>query len=111
MKKKKIVRRLNELRDKHLHRLAPHEHHKELYEVKFPVENHLYLMFLIGDLIKVCIRALEDGEYIKDRHIPQPEYNVREVLRHVLDLIPYQEQEFIDKTKAVIDHLNKKDEG
>ncbi|HBY68435.1 MAG TPA: hypothetical protein DEG69_12170 [Flavobacteriaceae bacterium] len=111
MKTKKTLKKLHKSRDVHLYRLKPENNNRmgNHYEVSFPVTSHMDLMFLIGNLLKVCIRALSEGEHPDDPLIAQPYYNVQEVLRHILNLIPFGEQEFIDEVTELLDKLEKKE--
>ena len=106
MKKQKILEQLNKMEAEHIRQLRPHPFIKDYHTTSFPVKNYLYLMFLIGDIIKVSILALEAGDMHNDRQIKEPQRSVSDVLRHALDLIPIEEQEFIDKTKSLLDELN-----
>ena len=50
---------------------------------------------MVSNLLKVCILAME-YEYAPTRSIPDPTYNVKEVLGYILDLIPHEEMELLD---------------
>ena len=63
-------------------------------------------MFLVADLIKFCILALEENVCQNDKQIIQPKYNVNEVLRHTLQLIPFEEHQFIDQVIELLENLN-----
>jgi len=52
------------------------------------------VMFLMADIVKVCMLALE-GETSSSR-IPEPVTNISGVLGIILDLIPYEEAELLD---------------
>lgn len=67
------------------------------YSAKLSAENPQQLMDLICNLIKICIRALEDGEHIEDPHIPNPVFPVSETLRMVLDIMPHQHFELMEE--------------
>jgi hypothetical protein len=55
------------------------------------------VMFLVADIVKVCILALE-GETDCLR-IPEPTHNISGVLALVLDLLPYEEMDLLDKIR------------
>ncbi len=105
MKKKKLMKKLKSFEEEHIRRLTSHAHLKDYQQIYFPVKNHLYLMFLIEDLIKVSVLALEGMDSCFERHIKEPERSISDVLRHALDLIPIEEQEFIDKTLEVLENI------
>jgi len=103
MKKKEILKQLEALHKSKLHLLQPKESKMgKYYEISFPIESHLELMFLISNLLKVCVRALGESDLIHDRQISQPEHNVKEVLRLVLHLIPLEELQFVDEVSALL---------
>ena len=109
MKKNEILEQLYKAKANHIRRLTAHPHIKNYQQMSFPVKNHLYLMFLIENLIKVSVLALEGMDSCSDRQIKEPERSVSDVLRHALDLIPIEEQEFIDKTLKVLNKLGDND--
>jgi hypothetical protein len=107
MKKKKILQKLNEFKEKNLiHLTSKTGINGKYYEGTYRVESHMELMFLIINLIKVSAVALEESERLSDQGIPNPKYNVMEVLRHVLQLIPLEEIEMIDKVSELIEEMN-----
>jgi len=107
MKSKKILRKLNKIKEENLIHLTPKMSKKgRSYTGTFKVSSHLELMCLITNLIKVCILALEENECLGDEQILQPKYSVNEVLRHILQLIPFQEHEFIDQVLELLENLN-----
>lgn len=58
------------------------------------------VMFLIADLVKVCILALE-SEAIGGR-IPEPTTNISGVLSIILDLLPYEEADLLDHIREAV---------
>ena len=36
-------------------------------------------------------------EHLPNRTVPSPEHNVKEVLGYILDMLPHEEMEFLDK--------------
>ncbi|WP_156100701.1 hypothetical protein [Gillisia sp. Hel_I_29] len=112
MKRKTILKKLTEIKEENLNHLTPLKNKKgKYYTGTFQVQSHLELMYLITNLIKVCILALEENECLSDKQIPQPKYNVNEVLRHTLQLIPFEEHQFIDQVVDLLDNLNDDNDG
>jgi|TARA_R100001143_G_C3242700_1_gene79906 hypothetical protein len=109
MKKKKIFKRLKRVGEDHLRKLTPHPHLRNHQQICFPVQNHLHLMFLIEDLIKVSVMALNGIERGGDRPLKEPERGISEVLKHALDLLPLEEAEFIDKITEILNQQETKD--
>lgn len=100
MEKKEIIRDLEKLKEIYAQHLTLSKR-KGCFEVKITLEGHQHLMFLIGDLIKVCVLALDEGENKNDPKISSPHRNIAEVLRLVLDLIPYEHMEFIEEVEKL----------
>ena len=101
MKEKDLIQKLYELQGVYSEHTIPSKR-KGCYEVKVTVEGHQHLMFLITDLIKVCILALDEGARGGDAKIPNPQINVGEVLRLALDIIPYEHMQFIEEVEELI---------
>ncbi|CAM3715125.1 hypothetical protein FLGE108171_11755 [Flavobacterium gelidilacus] len=56
--------------------------------------------FLIADIVKVCLLALEaDG---CSNRIPEPATNISGVLSLILDLLPYEEADLLDKIREAV---------
>ncbi|UBZ13488.1 HEPN domain-containing protein [Flagellimonas marinaquae] len=96
-----FVGQLKELEKMYFHALKPYIPEKGLYSTELITEGYCETSFMISNLIKVCIVALEN-EYIPTRIVPQPHHNVSEVLGYILDLIPHDEMEFLDKVRKLL---------
>ena len=96
-----VVDQLKELEKMHFHALKPYIPEKGLYSVELITKGYQETSFMISDLIKVCITALEN-ENFSTRSVPQPHYNISEVLGYILDLIPHDEMEFLDKVRKLL---------
>ena len=75
--------------------LKPYPYKKGLYTIGIVTEGYLETSFMISNLLKVCIIAME-AESCSTRSIPEPEHNIKEVLGYVLDMIPHNEMELLD---------------
>ncbi len=93
--------KIRELAKEHFHTIKRNPSNKELCSVKLITEGYLETSFMISNLLKVCITALE-ADYSSNRVVPELEHNIREVLGYVLNLIPYDEMEFLDKIRRII---------
>jgi hypothetical protein len=104
MENDRLLRALETIRERNLTFLAPKEGKDgKYYEVAFAVDSHLRLMFLLTNLIKVCICALDRAEGPIGRDIPDPIHNVQEVLLHALSIIPIEEHRFIDEILELLE--------
>ncbi len=88
--------KIRALTKKHFYTLKRCPSIKELYSIDLITEGYLETSFMISNLLRVCITALE-ADYIPNRVVPEPEHNIREVLGYVLDLMPHEEMEFLDE--------------
>lgn len=96
-----LVDQLKGLEKMYFHALKPYLPEKGLYSIELITEGYCENSFMISNLIKVCIVALEN-EYIPTRIVPQLHHNVSEVLGYILDLIPHDEMEFLDKVRKLL---------
>jgi hypothetical protein len=92
------LNKIRTLAKEHFCMLKRYPTRKELYGVSLITDGYLGTSFMVSNLIKVCILALED-DFTPTRAVPEPEHNVREVLGYILDMIPYEEMEFLDKIR------------
>ena len=106
MKKEKLINKLLEFKQHHMLHLTPDNSRKrKCYKGTYRVDSHLDLMFLITNLIKVCVVALEENEQLCDLEVPNPKYNVMEVLRFVTQLIPSEELALVDKLSELLEDI------
>lgn len=96
-----LIGQLKDLEKMYFHSLKPYIPEKGLYSTELITEGYCETSFMISNLIKVCILALET-ENIPTRVVPQPHHNVSEVLGYILDLIPHDEMEFLDKAQKLL---------
>lgn len=89
---------IKSLSEKDFTTLKPYPFKKNIYTVGIVSEGYQDLSFMISNLLKVCILALE-VERFPTRSIPQPEHNIKEVLGYILDLIPHEEMELLDAVR------------
>ncbi|HUH46363.1 MAG TPA: HEPN domain-containing protein [Arenibacter sp.] len=92
---------IKELAKAHFYTLKHYPNNKGLFHVNIRTEGYQELYFMISNLLKVCITAL-DADYVPNGFISQPEDNIREVLGYILELIPYEEMEFLDKIQDLL---------
>ncbi|MBC8767725.1 hypothetical protein H4O18_06950 [Arenibacter sp. BSSL-BM3] len=98
---KDILNKISELAKEHFHTIKRYPSKKELYTVNLITDGYLETSFMISSLLKVCITALE-AEHTSNNVVPEPEQNIREVLGYVLNMIPYEEMEFLDKIRHIL---------
>ena len=96
-----LFSQLKELEKEHFFALKPYIPEKGLYSIELITEGYGETSFMISNLIKVCITALET-ENLSTRAVPQSHRNISEVLGYILDLIPHDEMEFLDKVRKLL---------
>ena len=96
-----ILDALKDLKVQHYDTLKPYIPEKGLFQLSLVTEGYLETSFMISNLLKVCIMALE-MEHLPNRIVPSPEHNVKEVLGYVLDMLPHEEMEFLDKVGKLL---------
>tara|TARA_R110002020_G_scaffold63170_2_gene168673 strand:+ start:31602 stop:32777 length:1176 start_codon:yes stop_codon:yes gene_type:complete len=99
-----LLHRLKELTEEHFDTLKPDPYRKNSYYIELETSSYLDTSFMISNLLKVCIMALE-ANGSSTGVVQQPEHNVMEVLGYILDMVPYEEMEFLDKTRDLISEL------
>jgi len=104
---KTTLDKISALAKEHFHTLKRYPSKKELYTVNLITDGYLETSFMISSLLKVCITAL-DAERTPNSIVPEPEQNIREVLGYILNMIPYEEMEFLDKIRNLLPDLETK---
>ncbi|PKQ45191.1 HEPN domain-containing protein [Confluentibacter flavum] len=90
-----VLNFIKSLSEKDFSSLKPYPFKKGLYNIGMVTEGYLETSFMISNLLKVCIIAME-AEDCSTRSIPEPEHNIKEVLGYILDMIPHNEMELLD---------------
>jgi hypothetical protein len=104
----KTLKELQGMAGKGFKTLRPDMHKKGLYNVEIDVEGYLDLLFTVANLIKVSIMALDTEEPFS-AHIQNPPTNIRNMLEIALQLLPYEEAEFLDKSRELLLDRNNND--
>lgn len=82
--------------------LESHNPKRKIDSLSLRVSGYADVMYLISDIVKVCILALGDGENHGNRNIPEPSSNISGVLGIILDLIPYEEIDLLDRLREAV---------
>jgi hypothetical protein len=92
----KLLKKLTESARLGFSMLKPHSHNNNKLEASIGIDGYQELMFLITDLIKVSLLALEAEDPSQSDEIRNPNSNIAGVLALVLQLIPYEELQMLD---------------
>lgn len=104
MKRKKTIKKLIDLKQIYNYRMTPSDR-KGYYDYSIPIEGHREQLFLVSNLLKVCILSLDEGQYCKDKQIPSPQLNISEVLRLALELLPHEQMEYLEEAEKMLEKL------
>ena len=91
---------LREMAAKHFVLLESQNIKKKRDTIQLNLSGYSDVMFLIADIVKVCILALE-GDTSCNR-IPEPTTNISGVLGIILDLVPYEEADLLDHLREAV---------
>jgi len=91
---------LRQLAEKHFVLLESHNAKKKRDTIQLNLSGYSDVMYLIADIVKVCILALE-GDTSCNR-IPEPTTNISGVLGIILDLVPYEEADLLDHLREAV---------
>lgn len=66
-------------------------------------------MLLVSNLMKVCMMAVE---YLHgpSKWLQEPEIIIADTMEHILDLMPYDEMEFLDEVRKLLLEAHYNDE-
>jgi hypothetical protein len=98
----KLPDSLRELAAKHFVLLEPVNVAKKRDTISLHLSGYSDAMYMVADIVKVCILALGDDNSHSSAHIPEPTTNISGVLSIILDLIPYEEIDLLDKIREAV---------
>lgn len=96
----KLTPELRELAEKYFVMLKSENNTNKRDTLQLNLSGYTDVMYLIADIVKVCMLALE-GETSSSR-ITEPQVNISSVLGIILDLIPYEEADLLDKIREAV---------
>ncbi|MDD5149526.1 MAG: hypothetical protein PHC28_03460 [Flavobacterium sp.] len=91
---------LRQMAEKHFVLLESKNRAKKRDAVQLNLSGYSDVMFLIADIVKVSLLALEFET--SSTRIPEPNTNISGVLSIILDLLPYEEAELLDQIREAI---------
>lgn len=97
---KHLTPQLHEIAKKHFVLLESQNVKKKRDTIQINLSGYADVMYMIADIVKVCMLALE-GETSSTR-IPEPSTNISGVLGIILDLIPYEEADLLDALRYAV---------
>lgn len=106
MDKENLLEKIKELSTNKLTLFEPNSRIGDRKMLLLPVDNYREAMDIILYLLKTCIMAMQT-DYVVDKFIEEPEFNVSEVLKLITQLIPYEEMEFLDEVSSLMEQPEK----
>ena len=91
---------LRQLAEKHFVLLESQNPKKKRDTIQLNLSGYSDVMYLIADIVKVCMLALEYESGLE--RIPEPATNICGVLGIILDLIPYEEADLLDYLREAV---------
>lgn len=91
---------LRQMAEKHFVLLESKNRVKKRDVVALNLSGYSDVMFLIADIVKVSLLALEFETSCT--RIPEPNANISGVLSIILDLLPYEEAELLDRIREAV---------
>ncbi|WP_268846558.1 hypothetical protein [Flavobacterium aestivum] len=82
--------------------LTPDKQKKDLYAVSFTVYDYSHLMLIISDLIRLCVRSIEDESERGSDSEESSKVNIAQILNIAIELLPIDEAEFLDKSREIL---------
>lgn len=89
---------------KNLKQLVNSKYHKisarsslSYYQTDILVEHPLENFYTLSSLLKVCILAIDNMDEYVSKTIPQPFVNIQHTMELVIQLLPYEEMEFLEQ--------------
>jgi hypothetical protein len=97
----KKTQKLEKLACTYLRTLKPAKQKKGKYTASFTVKNYKHLMFIISDLLKLCVNTIELEFDYDCLPVVDEKTDVAQILEIVIELLPHEEAEFLDEAKKM----------
>lgn len=88
--------KIEQIMNRKLRPLGTHPQ-KWYYKAEFRVNGVADILYDVAGMLKVCIAALDYGDSMEHKLIPQPQVNVQTTLEHILQLLPLEEIEMLEE--------------
>ena len=103
-----LLNKLRELEGKYCGTLEPFQG-RERYSLKLINGGYQETMLMITNLMKVCMMAIE-YPHGATKWLQEPDIVIADTLSHILDLMPYDEMEFLDEVRQLLSEAPFNDE-
>lgn len=101
LKQYPLLHRLRELEWKYCGTLDPSQEREGYYSLKLINGGYQETMLMITNLIKVCMMAIE-YPHGASKWLQEPDIVIADTMGHILDLMPYDEMEFLDEVRQLL---------
>jgi len=103
-----LLNRLRELEWKYCGTLEPSQQREGYYSLKLINGGYQETMLMITNLIKVCMMAIE-YPHGSSKWLQEPDIAIADTIGHILDLMPYDEMEFLDEVRQLLSETSSND--
>lgn len=100
-KQASLLNRLRELEWKYCGTLEPSQQREGHYSLKLYNGGYQETMLMITNLMKVCMMAIE-YPHVPTKWLQEPDIVIADTIGHILDLMPYDEMEFLDEVRQLL---------
>ena len=105
----KKIQKLQEMVKTHFTTLKPDKQEKDRFRVSFTVSDYTHLMFIISDLMKLCISSIEEEISYDSSSIVHSRVNITQILEIAIELLPINEAEFLDHSRELFSKKGEND--
>lgn len=102
------LERILSLASNNFNKLKASSHKNGGYSVKINVVNYSESLFLVSDIIKMCMLTLEAEEPVHYSSVMKQNINISSVLEVALQFLPLEEAEVLDELQVLL--KNRKNE-
>lgn len=95
-----LLKKFRELEGKYCGTLEPFQA-RERYSLKLINGGYQETMLMITNLMKVCMMAIE-YPHGPSKWLQEPDIVIADTIGHILDLMPYDEMEFLDEVRQLL---------
>lgn len=82
--------------------LKPDPHKKGAYVIPVRVANYSDVLFVVADILKMCMLTLEEDKPTDSSTQPRYDINVSSMLNIALQFLPFEEAEVLDELQLLL---------
>lgn len=98
----KNLEKIRKLSGRYFNTLKPVTHRKDIYTAEIRVLNYFELTYVVSNMLKLCILALDQEAPEISKTVKNTSINVGVVLEIIAQLLPLDEIEFLDEIHEML---------